>query len=145
MHCLLLETIHVSDGTKIRRLLQQFTSVEWFFCFLITMFLLCNFLIRLTVVFFYYNVEWHAWGGGVCTCSWWGKREYPTESSNLFRTNSHPVQLWVSQWSFFFFWPYMDSIFIFCFILQFKFFPVFLDMKMYDHEYDTKETKIIQG
>ena len=22
-------------------------------------------------------------GGGVCTCSWWGKREYSTESSNF--------------------------------------------------------------
>ena len=51
---------------------------------------------------------------------------------------------WASD-HFFFFWPHMDSIFIFCFILQFKFFPVFLGMKMYDNEYDTKETKIIQG
>ena len=33
----------------------------------------------------------------------------------------------------------------FCFILQFKFFPVFLGMKMYDNEHDRKETKIIQG
>ena len=33
----------------------------------------------------------------------------------------------------------------FCFIVQYKFFPVFLGMKMYDNEYDTKENKIIQG
>ena len=105
MHFLLLETIHVSDGTKIWRILQLFTSVEWFFCFLVTMFLLCNFLIRSTMVFFYYNiyVEWHVWGGreeGYVPVAD-GAKGSIQQSSNLFKRNSHPMQLWVSQWSFF--------------------------------------------
>ena len=66
------------------------------------MFLLGNFLIRLKVVFFITISMLNGMpeggggrgeGGGVCTCSWWGKREYPIESSNLCRRNSHPVQL----------------------------------------------------
>ena len=123
MHFLLLETIHVSDGTKIWRILQLFTSVEWFFCFLVTMFLLCNFLIRSTMVFFYYNiyVEWHVWGGreeGYVPVAD-GAKGSIQQSSNLFKRNSHPMQLWVSQWSFFSF-GHTWTVFFFFFALYFN-------------------------
>ena len=51
---------------------------------------------------------------------------------------------WASD-HFFFFWPYMDGIFIFFLYTSIYIFRVFWGMKMYDNEYDTKESKIIQG